>query len=684
MNIKSRNSISNLQSLISQNRRDLFTGVLLFAAALALYARTLAPGLLDGDEGEFQTNIYKLGVSHTGYPLFFLAAKLWTLIIPFGDVAYRANLFAAFLGALTVGAIYFFLRGLTGNRASAALAALLFAASRVEWSQAVIPRVYTLNAFFVVAVTALFFLWRAGKIDLSVPVFVYGLSLTNHRTMIWFAPAIALFVLWHERAALFRPRRLAQLAAAFLAPLCLYLYVFWRGESDVGVEFHFKDFNDMILGGNVRTWLKYGPLDWLAARVTDLYLPLLVEQFTPLGFGAGLLGMIALARNRAPRGWRTELPAREAFAFIALAHLGNAAFCLVFNTIDVEKFFIPSYLTFLFFVGVGIAVIGDWLMVIARNVIASEAKQSPSSRVETASPRRPLLAVTRTEQWFAPSALVLVGAMVVAFLVAQNFARNDWSARSDIAALWRENLSLPLEPNALIAGPWEALTPLEYLQAVENKRRDLERWKILTQKQYLGLVPYGSRQDEIERAVRAGRAVYLTVSPRETETLTALADHFRITRVGELWRVINLPPRVDAPQGTSLVTLRTRDGRALELVGYALAPAANLRAGDFLLITFFWRAPETPRARWTISLRIVDAADRVIAQRDAEPASGARPTIGWSANEVVQDDAGIFLPSAATPGLYRIQIVIYDSATAENLATRDGAIFTLAELRVSP
>ncbi|MBI3537549.1 MAG: DUF2723 domain-containing protein, partial [Chloroflexi bacterium] len=126
-------------------------------SALALYARTIAPGLLDGDEGEFQTNIFKLGVSHTGYPLFFLSAKLWTLIVPLGTIALRANMYAAFFGALTIAALYLFLRWLLQNRAAAALAAILFAVSRVEWSQAVIPRVYTLHAFFVVAVTALLF-----------------------------------------------------------------------------------------------------------------------------------------------------------------------------------------------------------------------------------------------------------------------------------------------------------------------------------------------------------------------------------------------------------------------------------------------------------------------------------------------------------------------------------------------
>src|ERR687883_1668196 len=75
---------------------------LCFVGAFTLYARTVAPGVLDGDGGEFQTNIYRLGVSHTGYPLYFLLAKLWTLILPVGSVAYRANLFSSLFGALTI------------------------------------------------------------------------------------------------------------------------------------------------------------------------------------------------------------------------------------------------------------------------------------------------------------------------------------------------------------------------------------------------------------------------------------------------------------------------------------------------------------------------------------------------------------------------------------------------------
>jgi hypothetical protein len=109
-----------------------------------------------------------------------------------------------------------------------------------------------------------------------------------------------------------------------------------------------------------------------------------------------------------------------------------------------------------------------------------------------------------------------------------------------------------------------------------------------------------------------------------------------------------------------------------------------LRAGDFALITLYWRAPQSVSARLTISLRLIDAQNHVIVQRDSEPAGGMRPTTGWTSNEVVQDDEGILVPPDAPPGAYRLQIVVYDSATVRNLTTPTGDIVTLGELNITP
>src|SRR5512142_1234053 len=132
-----------LSRTVRDRRAVLWTiglAILLFAASFALYARTMAPGLLDGDEGEFQINIFRLGVSHTGYPTFFLLGKLWTILVPIGTVATRANLFSVFWGALSILAVFLLVHFLTRNYWAALFSALLLTASRVEWSQAIIPR----------------------------------------------------------------------------------------------------------------------------------------------------------------------------------------------------------------------------------------------------------------------------------------------------------------------------------------------------------------------------------------------------------------------------------------------------------------------------------------------------------------------------------------------------------------
>jgi hypothetical protein len=251
--------------------------------------------------------------------------------------------------------------------------------------------------------------------------------------------------------------------------------------------------------------------------------------------------------------------------------------------------------------------------------------------------------------------------------------------------MWRDNLSQPLEQNALIVGPWESLTPLEYAQYVDGRRTDIERWKVIVEQEQLPLTLYGSRQADIERQVRAGRPVYLTVHPSETETLGVLADEFRLTRVGELWRVLDLPPVDSGRHATRAASSRPagfsdREGRSIELLGYSIFPNATLRAGDFGLLTLFWRVPQSIGVRLTISLRVIDAQNRVVYQRDAEPASGLRPTLGWAPGEIVPDDAGFFIPPDAAPGEHRLAIVVYNPASGEELRSAEDNAYVISLL----
>src|SRR5215211_3554022 len=108
----------------------------LFIASSVLYVRTLAPSLLYGDSAEFQTIAYTLGIGHpTGYPVYVLLAKLFTLL-PRGEIAFRVNLFSAFSAALTIGLIYLILRKLGATIIPSSLGALALATTSLFWRYA--------------------------------------------------------------------------------------------------------------------------------------------------------------------------------------------------------------------------------------------------------------------------------------------------------------------------------------------------------------------------------------------------------------------------------------------------------------------------------------------------------------------------------------------------------------------
>ena len=206
------------------NIRPAFVSTLFtFSASFAVYLFTLSPTVGLEDSGEFITAVSSLGIAHpSGYPLYVVLGKLFTLLVPFGDIAWRVNLFSAFCASMAVGVLSLLLQELLHHlfirrapyeqdrRASkwtyaiAASIALSLGFSRVWWSQAVIAEVYTLNAFFVVL--TLFLLWRywcnRQAAALYVFALVYGLSINNHQTMLLLAPVYLLFLLsaeWKRR-----------------------------------------------------------------------------------------------------------------------------------------------------------------------------------------------------------------------------------------------------------------------------------------------------------------------------------------------------------------------------------------------------------------------------------------------------------------------------------------------------
>ena len=188
-------------------------GVLfVLAALLPIYLLTMPNAVGQADTFEFQVVAPQLGIAHpTGYPLFLLLGKLFTLI-PLNTVAWRLN-FAVMVYGLTAVSLLFGLGYRLGARGEVAvLTAVTLGLTPTFWSQAIEAEVYTLHALIVVA--ALFVMreiggWRLGeiedrrsKIDSWLPlllVFIIGLGLTNHLTTIFLLPATVLTLLFQRR-----------------------------------------------------------------------------------------------------------------------------------------------------------------------------------------------------------------------------------------------------------------------------------------------------------------------------------------------------------------------------------------------------------------------------------------------------------------------------------------------------
>src|SRR5882672_8002472 len=123
-----------------------------FFIPLVVYWRTLCPTIDVGDSTEFVTAAYCWGIPHApGYPLYTLIAHLFTRI-PWGQVAWRANLASAFLSCIAVVLFMRLLHKLTGNLAAAFAGALWMAFAEGFWSQALVAEVFALNGVLAVLI----------------------------------------------------------------------------------------------------------------------------------------------------------------------------------------------------------------------------------------------------------------------------------------------------------------------------------------------------------------------------------------------------------------------------------------------------------------------------------------------------------------------------------------------------
>lgn len=232
-----------------------------FFLSYFVYLWTLAPTITFGDSGELVTAAYSLGIAHPpGFPIWCFLVKIFTLLVPFKNIAWRANLASAFFSSMSAVFLYFLIRDVLFflqegknefSKRKIEIFSLVFALmlpfTRALWKTSVVAEVYTLNLLFGIVTTYLLFLWlreKGGKnLLLFIFAFLCGLSLTNHYLMLTRLPAYALIILIIDWKILLRPKVLLPAFLCFFLGLSFYLYLPIRARA-----------NPALNWGNPRDW----------------------------------------------------------------------------------------------------------------------------------------------------------------------------------------------------------------------------------------------------------------------------------------------------------------------------------------------------------------------------------------------------------------------------------------------
>mgnify|MGYP005845086079 CR=1 FL=1 len=114
-----------------------------------------------------------------------------------------------------------------------------------------------------------------------------------------------------------------------------------------------------------------------------------------------------------------------------------------------------------------------------------------------------------------------------------------------------------------------------------------------------------------------------------------------------------------------------RFGDALELVGLA-AGEIDLRPGKPWQTHLFWRALKPMAEDYVVSLQLLDAGGKLVAQADGQPLEGSHPTSRWRSGENVVDVRSLTAPAGAAPGAYELRVVVYRHPSLERLPLTGG------------
>jgi hypothetical protein len=421
-----------------------------------LYFVTLAPTFYNLDSAEFAIGVHTLGIVHaTGYPLYLVSGHLFTTLVPGSDLGYKLNLFSAIHASLTLMNIVWINKLLSddaGQRhalCGGLIASLILGFSYYFWACAVIAEVYMFQAWLLTLAVACWLKWERndGGPWLILLGLAIGLCFANHISVILTLPALGVYFAFRYKKIIQAKRSLLWTILASLIGPIMYVYF--------PLRYQITAFN---LAGHYTATGQFVPIDfgtwqgiwWLLSGQMFASCPwaysgtavlfewgAFLRQFWSNSLGAGVLlggiGLVSLWRQHKLRLWTLSLVG------MMVVH---GCFFVNYGAVDKELMFLPVYVLWAILIGVGCS---------------------------------KLLQSTSANRWHLVTGLLL---LVPLALVLLNYSyldvSGDWRARDRAQAFLDQ-----AQPNALVLGWWMDVTPIQYLQYVEDQRTDVQTINIL-------------------------------------------------------------------------------------------------------------------------------------------------------------------------------------------------------------
>ncbi|MEP7287576.1 MAG: glycosyltransferase family 39 protein [Chloroflexota bacterium] len=214
--------------------------------------------------------------------------------------------------------------------------------------------------------------------------------------------------------------------------------------------------------------------------------------------------------------------------------------------------------------------------------------------------------------------------------------------------------------------------------------------------------PYGPFQPGQE--VRVPLEWWQTHYGTDTQTVTVSLEGngWRVTSDGSLypapkvltWHALIIPATA---KGSAVLKATAPNGKSISLGEYDVMagdhtfvePAVTQQVkGDFaevgalvgvdvpqiaqrsepFKVRLVWRASATPKIAYTVFVHLLDSAGKVIAQSDAQPAQGQRPTTSWVTNEYIDDVHALTFNRQDYTGSATLEVGLYDAATGKRVS----------------